>query len=183
MPGGGQLKHSLNNVAQMHTHESRVSGRGRGTTAAACCRKCTLGMQTKKMDSSHLCVLPPVTHWEMLPYWIEGASNASLEQERKSRLPDVSVIFYFLQSFIETTGCDMGLGTVLTNSKTKETVPVVIMFKMWMVSERLRVYNNESEEQTPAKGTVTLSRDHNQWGMSHRITSLLIKLALCDICH
>lgn len=75
----------------------------------------------------------------------------------------MSVIFYFfLQSFIETAGCDMGLGTLLTNSKTKKTVPVVIMFKMWMVSECLRVYNNESEQQTPTKGTVTLSRDHNQ---------------------
>lgn len=59
-----------------------------------------------------------------------GASNASLEQERKSRLPDVSVIFYFLQSFIETTGCDIGL---LTKSETK-----VVMFKMWMVSEGLQ---------------------------------------------
>lgn len=37
----------------------------------ACWRKRTLRMQTKQMDSPHLCGLPLVTHWEMFPYCIE----------------------------------------------------------------------------------------------------------------
>lgn len=94
MPGGGQLKHWLNNVAQMHTHESWVLGRG--TTAVACLRKCTLWMQTKQMDPSHLCVLPLVTHWEMLPYWIEKHQTLHWSKEESLGYPMYLGLFFFI---------------------------------------------------------------------------------------
>lgn len=69
MPGGGQPKQGLNNVAQMHTHESHVSGRG--VTAWPAGGSALWECKTKQMDYSHLCGLPLVTHWEMFPYCIE----------------------------------------------------------------------------------------------------------------
>lgn len=69
MPGGGQPKQGLNNVAQMHTHESRISGRGVAAWPAE--GSALWECKTKQMDSSYLCGLPLVTHWEMFPYCIK----------------------------------------------------------------------------------------------------------------
>lgn len=93
MPGGGQLKHWLNNVAQMHTHESGVSGK----------RDCRRGLleevhfgNANQADGllSFVCTATgdPLGNASLLN---RGASNASLEQGRKSGLLDVSEFIFF----------------------------------------------------------------------------------------
>lgn len=100
MPGVGQLKHSLNNVAQMHTHESRVSGRG--TTAVACIEDVLFG-NANQADGrlSFVCAGTgdPLGNGSLLN---RGTSNASLEQGSKTRLPNVESIC--CRSFEKKTG-------------------------------------------------------------------------------
>lgn len=90
MPGVGQFKHSLNNVAQMHTHESRVSGRA---TAVACVEDVLFG-NANQADGlfSFVCAGTgdPLGNGSLLN---RGASNASLEQGSRTRLPNVESIF------------------------------------------------------------------------------------------
>lgn len=62
MPGVGQWKHSLNNAAQMHTHESKGLERG-----SHCCELLeeVHSVNANQADGhfSFVCVLPLVTHW------------------------------------------------------------------------------------------------------------------------
>lgn len=89
MPGAGHLKHLLNNVAQMHTHESWEE-----EPPMWCAWGSTLWECKPSRWALLICVyLPHVTHRGNASLLNRGASNASLEQRRKSGLPNVSIVF------------------------------------------------------------------------------------------
>lgn len=91
MPGGGQWKHSLNNVAQMHTHESRVAGkkRCRGLPAEAHFRNAS--REDGLFAFEHTVTGDPLGNGSLLN---REASNASLERERKCGPPSVAVFLF-----------------------------------------------------------------------------------------
>lgn len=100
MPGGGQWKHSLNNVAQMHTHESPVAGKRnhrRGLLVEV--HFGNVNQEDGLFSFVRAVTGDPLGNGSLLN---RGASNASLERERKCRPPSVSVFFfiYFLSRAI-----------------------------------------------------------------------------------
>lgn len=104
MPGGGQWKHSLNNVAQMHTHESPVAGKRnhhRGLLVEV--HFGNVNQEDGLFSFVRAVTGDPLGHGSLLN---RGASNASSERERKCRPPSVSVFFYFFffpaQSLVKT---------------------------------------------------------------------------------
>lgn len=105
MPGGGQWKHLLNNVAQMHTHESRVAGKKnhrRGLLVEV--HSGNVSREDGLFPFVRTVAGDPLGNGSLLN---RGASNASLERERKCRPPSVAVflfiyLFFCAQSLVKT---------------------------------------------------------------------------------
>lgn len=96
MPGGGQWKHWLNNVAQMHTHEGRAVGKTkhrRGPLVEV--HFGNVSREDGLFSFVRTVAGDPLGNGSLLN---RGASNASLERQRKCRPPSVAV-FYFLFFF------------------------------------------------------------------------------------
>lgn len=146
---------------------------GRGTTAAACWWKCTLGVRTKKTDSSHLCVPSLVTHWEMVPYWIEGHQTLHWSGKGSAGHP-VCLFFFFLRAILgkdKLIGYESGGTTDKTRKNKKKTQPVVITFCVWTVRKfvawRLSKRDKQASSCGCKKGSMTLSRDQWVWESIH----------------
>lgn len=93
MPGGGQWKHSLNNVAQMHTHESPVAKKEEplARPAALVVHFGNVNREDGLFSFVRTVTGDPLGNGSLLN---RGASNASLERERKRRATQCVCIFF-----------------------------------------------------------------------------------------
>lgn len=97
MPGGGQWKHSLNNVAQMHTHESPVAGKRnhrRGLLVEV--HFGNVNQEDGLFSFVRAVTGDPLGNGSLLN---RGASNASLEREKEVQATQCVCIFFYLFSF------------------------------------------------------------------------------------